>query len=111
MNQDEIWKIWGNKMWTDTGKLRILREKIDYYDNIESPAGPENIHLVFSDGSFIIIEWHSKEVDLRDIKSEVQLAKLTNKSKSCDFFVLIKKMLESWAEGKIYRDGDLPLGN
>ena len=94
-------------MWTDKGKLRILGQEITYYYNIDSPAGPWSIELVFPDTSTLVLEWHSMKVDVTGEKNECELAELTTKSQSCDVFVLIKKILEACAEGKIYRDVDL----
>jgi len=94
-------------MWTDEGKLKILGQEITYYDIIESPAGPERIILVFPDGSELTLEWGMEVEGQNDMASEAKIAEITTKSEAHRIFCLLKKMVESCAEGKISRDVDL----
>jgi hypothetical protein len=93
-------------MWCDIGKLIIAGKTFEYHYEIDSPAGPWRIILIFPDGSTLLLEWGSKDVDTTPMENECELAGKTTKSESCEIFCVIKKMLESCADDKIYRDTD-----
>ena len=92
-------------MWNDTGKLKIAGKTLDYHQIIDSAAGPERIVLVFPDNSELMLEW-GMEVEGQSDMHEIELVNITKKSEAHKIFHQIRKMLESCAEGKIFRDTD-----
>ena len=61
--------------------------------------------LIFPDNSELVLEW-DLEVKGQSDMHEIEVGNITRKSEACKIFHQIRRMMESCAEGKIFRDTD-----